>query len=341
MRAKIKPRIDLENRTKLETVIPLRVPFIINVDPTDVCNFQCKFCPTGDRALMRNTPGRNAGLMDFDLFSKIVDDICEFETPIRVLRLYKDGEPLLHPKFPEMVRYAKDRKCSDRIDTTTNGSRLTPELNLRLADAGLDRINISIYGLNDGQYKDFSKAKVNFDTLVSNIRHLYERRGSCEMIVKINGDLLSKDQEQNFYDVFGDIADGVFVEHIMSCWPEFELETHGVNANANFTIYGQPISEVEVCPYIFYSFSINSDGAASSCFLDWERKLIIGDARTQSVKDIWTGAKTLAHQKMMLMKERKQHPVCRNCDQMRRGHPDKIDEFADTLLEKVAGLETA
>ena len=86
MQAEIKPRIDLKNRTRLETVIPLSVPFIINVDPADVCNFQCKFCPTGDRKLIRNTPGRNHGLMDFDLYKKIIDDIGEFEKPIKVLR---------------------------------------------------------------------------------------------------------------------------------------------------------------------------------------------------------------------------------------------------------------
>ena len=31
---KIKPRINLEGRTKLETVIPLSTPFIIFVDPS-------------------------------------------------------------------------------------------------------------------------------------------------------------------------------------------------------------------------------------------------------------------------------------------------------------------
>ena len=41
MKAKIKPRIDLENRTKIETVIPLSVPFVIFVDPSDLCNFRC------------------------------------------------------------------------------------------------------------------------------------------------------------------------------------------------------------------------------------------------------------------------------------------------------------
>ena len=134
--------------------------------------------------------------------------------------------------------------------------------------------------------------------------------------------------------MFGDIADGVFIEHIMSCWPEFDLEGHGVQVNPDFGIYGQPIHEVTVCPYIFYSFSINSDGRASACFLDWERKIIIGDTKTQSVKDIWNGIQLLAHQKMMLRGERKSHPVCGNCDQMRRGHPDDIDVYKDELLKK-------
>lgn len=159
MKAQIKPRPYLENRTHLHTVIPLSVPFVILVDPSDVCNFQCKFCPTGDRQLMKATPGRNYGFMDFDLYKKIVDDICGFESPIKILRLYKDGEPLLHPRFTEMVRYAKEKKCAERIDTTTNASRLSPELNVKIVKAGLDRINISIYGMNDGQFRDFSKAK--------------------------------------------------------------------------------------------------------------------------------------------------------------------------------------
>ena len=145
MKAKIKPRIDLENRTKLETVIPLDVPFIINVDPTDKCNFQCKFCPTGDRELMGKTDGRNYGVMDFELYKKIIDDICEFEKPIKVLRLYKDGEPLLNKNFAKMVKYAKDSGCCDRVDTTTNASALTPAKSLEIIEAGLDRMILIVW----------------------------------------------------------------------------------------------------------------------------------------------------------------------------------------------------
>ena len=333
MKAKIKPRIDLENRTRLESVIPLATPFIINVDPADVCNFQCKFCPTGDRELMRNTIGRNHGIMDFELYKKIVDDICEFDQPIKVLRLYKDGEPLLNNKFAEMIRYAKEKKCCDRVDTTTNASLLTPERSLEIIDAGLDRINISIEGVDSEQYLNFSQFPLDFEKLVENIRFFYEHRKNCEMIVKINGDILRPEDRDKFYAIFGDIADGVYIESIMSCWPEFELNE--VEVNKEVGIYKQEIKEILVCPYVFYSFSINADGTASACYLDWARKLIVGDVKGQSVMDIWHGDKMRDLQLILLRKQRKLHAVCSGCGQMSHGNPDDIDKYAQSLLNKV------
>ncbi len=332
MKAKIKPRIDLENRTKLETVIPLTTPFVIFVDPSDVCNFHCKFCPTGDIPLMKKVC-RPLKAMDFELYKKIIDDICKFEKPIKVLRLYKDGEPLLNPHFADMIRYAKEKKCAERIDTTTNASLLNPKISLEIIEAGLDRINISIEGVNEEQYANFSSYKINFEKLVDNIRYLYENRKNCEIIIKICGDTLSEDEKKKFYEVFGEIADGVYIEHTMSCWPEFELKD--VKVNQELGIYGQKIKEVQVCPYPFYSFSINSDGLASLCFLDWSRKLIIGDTKTESVKDIWNGERLLNYQKMFLRKERKKHPFCSSCGQMSHGLPDDIDNYADELLNKL------
>lgn len=332
MKAEIKPRIDLVNRTKLETVIPLKTPFIINVDPSDKCNFRCKFCPTGDLELMKNTPGRNFGVMNFEIFKKIVDDICEFDEPIKVLRLYKDGEPLLNPHFVDMIKYAKQSGCCDRVDTTTNASLLTPELSLAIINAGLDRINISIEGVNNEQYKDFSDYKIDFDKLVENIEFFYENRKQCEMIVKINGDILTEEQKQEFYNIFGNITDGIFIESIMDCWPTYELKK--VDVNDERGIYGQEIKEVLTCPYVFYSFPINSDGTASLCFLDWSRKLIIGDVRKQSIKEIWNGEAMKEYQKMFLRGERKLHPICQDCGQLKQGQPDNIDVFADELLKK-------
>lgn len=328
-------RIDLKNRTKLETVIPLNTPYIINVDPADSCNFECSFCPTGDRQLMKDV-GRPFKTMDFDIFKKIVDDIKEFESPLKVLRLYKDGEPLLNANFAKMIKYAKDSGNILKIDTTTNASLLNPQRNLEIIEAGLDRINISVEGIDAKQYMKFSKYRIDFDKFVDNVKHFYENKKQCEVVVKINGDTLSDEDKKYFMNTFKDISDGVYIEHIMSCWPEFELRD-GLEVNEDFGIYGQEIEEVSVCPYVFYSFSINSDGSSSLCFLDWSRKLIIGDVTKQSVKDIWLSDSMRDYQKMFLKHERKEHPVCKDCGQLSHGMPDNIDKYSQSILKRLEG----
>ncbi|HPL97269.1 MAG TPA: radical SAM/SPASM domain-containing protein [Smithellaceae bacterium] len=334
MKAEVKPRIELENRTKLEEVFPLDTPFLIFLDPSDLCNFQCKFCPSGDKALLKKVK-RRPGLMDFELYRKIIDDLCAFEKPIKVLRLYKDGEPLLNPRFPEMVRYARERGCALQVDTTTNASLLNPQLNLELIDAGLDRIHISLNGLSDESYRQFTGRKVNFNKLVENIAHFYEHRKNCLVCIKIVGDNLTQEEKDRFFDIFGNIADRIFIEHIAPCWPTFEMKE--AIPNPTVGIYGQEIREVMVRPYIFYSLSINSDGKVSLCFLDWSRKLIIGDLNTQSLKSIWNGKTLLNYRKMHLLKKRKDHPLCGICGQLSHGLPDNIDPFAEILIKRIEG----
>ncbi len=331
-KAEYAPRIDLVNRTKLETVIPLETPFTIFVDPADECNFKCRFCPTSDRDLMKAV-GRPWKQMSFDLFKKIADDMANFPGKVEVLRLYKDGEPLINKHLVDMIKYAKDVGAARRIDTTTNASLLTREKGKAIADAGLDRINISIYGVSNEHYKNFSGVKLEYKRVLANVRDFYEVRGNCEMLVKINGDTLSEQEKQTFLDDFGDCSDKIHIEHIMSCWPEFQLR--GVDVNQSKGIYGQEILEVDVCPYPFYSFSINSDGLASVCFLDWGRKMIVGDAKEQTVQDIWNGNELKAYRKMFLSGERKQHSVCGGCGQMTHGQPDNIDSYRQQILDRL------
>jgi len=330
--AEIKPRIDLDNRTQLEAVIPLSTPFVIFVDPSSICNFRCKFCPTGDLKLLKTT-SRWQGVMDFELYMKIVKDINEFEKPIKVLRLYKDGEPLLNKRFPDMIKYARDRGNVECIDTTTNGSLLDKKLSLKIIGAGLDRINISVDGLSDEQFMDFTKAKVSFEKYVENIRFFYEHKENCEVCVKIAGNNLSEADKQKFFDVFGGISDRIFIENFAPCWPEFDVEAHtGIKISGG--IYQNPLTDVQVCPYIFYSISINSDGTVSLCFLDWSRRLVIGDVREQNLKEIWNGINLLQRRILHLNGKRKNNEQCASCGQLTHCLPDNIDPYAKEILKR-------
>ena len=195
MKARLEPRINLAGRTALETVIPLATPFIVFVDPASSCNFKCSFCPTGHRDMIAET-GRFQGVMKFDVFRKVIDDLAEFEKPLKVLRMYKDGEPFLNKRLAEMVAYAKRSGRVDYIDTTTNGTFLSPERVGPVLEAGIDKINISVDGMTEETYLQFTGFKFDFATFIENVKWIYANKGNCEIVVKIPGELITEAQRQ-------------------------------------------------------------------------------------------------------------------------------------------------
>ena len=143
--------------------------------------------------------------MKFDVFKKIIDDLVEFEKPIKVLRMYKDGEPFLNKRLADMVAYAKRSGRVDYIDTTTNGTFLSPERVGPVLDAGIDKINISVDGMTEETYLQFTGFKFDFAKFVDNVKWIYYNKGNCEIVVKIPGELISEAQRQQFFDTFGDL----------------------------------------------------------------------------------------------------------------------------------------
>src|SRR5665811_2426801 len=106
-----------------------------------------------------------------------------------------------------------------------------------------------------------------------------------------------------------DSCDRIFVENFAPCWPEFDIEEHtGVKISKG--IYQQDIGDTDTCPYIFYGYSVNADGLVNSCFLDWGRKLVIGDVRRQSMKEIWNSERMNALRLQHLEGRRRQNGVC-------------------------------
>lgn len=326
MIAKKNTRIRKENRTNLQDVIPLETPFHIFIDPSSGCNFRCKFC------FNRNKDKSTSKVMEFDLFKKIISDLKEFKSKLKVLRMYKDGEPLVNKRLPEMIAYAKKMDVAESIDFTTNGSLLNPKKNLELIAAGVDAINISVEGLSSEKYFEVSGVKIDFNKFVENIRHLYKNRKNCRIHIKTT-DINIQNEEKKYYEVFGDICDEISIEKVVPIWPNIDISD--VKADFNEGLYSQQVSDIQVCPYIFYSMSINSNGSVSSCFIDWEHSNIIGDVRNSSVMEIWNGEAMrelkIAHLKM----QKDRYDICSKCNQLKFATIDNIDNYANELLEKI------
>jgi radical SAM protein with 4Fe4S-binding SPASM domain len=183
----------------------------------------------------------------------------------------------------------------------------------------------------------FTGFNFDFPKFVENVKWLYDNKGDCEISIKIPGELITEAQKQEFFDTFGDYADRIFIENFAPCWPEFDIEKHtGVQITQG--IYQQEIGNTDTCPYIFYGCSVNADGLVSSCFLDWGRKLIIGDARTQTMKEIWNSDKMNSLRLQHLEGRRCENQTCGNCGQLTHCLPDSIDAHRPMLLERFRNL---
>lgn len=323
-----------KERTKLETVIPLEAPFILYVDPSSACNLKCRFCPCGGAHddLWTDEKRNSIGLMKMDLFKKIVDDCSGFSDKIKVLRLYKEGEPLLNPHFAEMVAYAKESGHFIGIDTTTNATLLNPKLNRELIDAGLTRMHISVEGLCAEDYEKICGTKIDFDKFRANIKDLYDHRGNCHIFIKTIVENCSAEDEakkkEKFYSLFGDMCDEISFEHIAPCWPGFDKELYSQETG----VYGNKIQECVVCPRLFYILTINSDGAASRCIVDWNRKMLIGDVHESSVPELW---KKMDEYRIQHLKgNRRKMEGCNECLEIETAAIDNIDAYREELLKR-------
>ena len=114
----------------------------VDINPTELCNRKCEFCPRKDPA---DYPNQNLN-MDVRLAQKIADELREYDYK-GGLMLCGYGEPLLNNNITELVGvFGKDI----HTELATNGDKLCTSLVNELLSAGLDVILVSMY---DGPYQ--------------------------------------------------------------------------------------------------------------------------------------------------------------------------------------------
>jgi MoaA/NifB/PqqE/SkfB family radical SAM enzyme len=136
----------------------LEKPEIIKVSLTNICNYRCVMCFNPG---LRQPRGR----MPAELLHRILE-MCT-EAGIGKISLGATGEPLLHPDFIDFLTRAKARGLW--VSTTTNASRLSPELSAEILGLGIDRVNLSIYSTTDVEHRNYTGTNT-FDQVVVNIR---------------------------------------------------------------------------------------------------------------------------------------------------------------------------
>src|SRR5512146_1138727 len=144
-----------------ETTLP--TPSYVQIEPVGECNLRCTMCPINYREDQPLT-GKHK-MMDFDLYCRIVDQFTNMKT----LHLQGLGEPMLHPRFFDMVTYAVNKGI--RVTTNTNLTTLNPKRALLAVTSGLDTLHCSIDGTNAATYERI-RVNARFEKVIANLGNL-------------------------------------------------------------------------------------------------------------------------------------------------------------------------
>jgi len=319
-------------RKNLGECLPLATPFALHVFPAHVCNFKCSYCLHSLPHDMLAKKGFKKTVMDFSLFAKLADDATSFPKKFKVLIFAGWGEPLLHKQLAEMVDYAKRKNIAERIELVTNGVLLTNEMTRKLVDAGIDRVRISIQGLDAKKYFDIAGVEMDYGIFLRNIEYFFTQKREAKLYIKTIDAALSTDKEREiFFERFGSICDEIAIEQVIPV----ERNINHAKFGSTFTKRhcGGDAERVSVCPFPFYMSVIHPDGSYAPCCSP-DLPMSFGNVRDNTIKSIWNGEVLRKFRIAHLEGKRGNAPLCRTCPRPQYDiQPgDNIDCHAKMLL---------
>lgn len=325
-------KIYMEKRLQLYEHLPLATPLSLHVFPSFYCNLKCNYCLHSLTQAELEKISFNRQSMSFDVYQKAIDDLLEFPQKLKALIFAGHGEPLIHQDIAKMVKYAKQKNISERIEVVTNGTLLTPELSYHLISAGLDRLRVSIQGVTSEKYKTITSMSIDFEQLVQNVSYFYKSRRDCEVYVKIVDAALTDDNEkEQFMKTFEVISDSATIEYIIPFVHSIDYENLG--ADLSKTKMGLQSGNANICSMPFYMLVLNPDGSVLPC-CSTEIPFVYRHSQQDGLLNIWNSdiRKTFL---LNQLKNKDQNEVCRRCSVPMYGlqEGDYLDSNVERLLE--------
>jgi hypothetical protein len=160
-------------KEELPTLRPLDaggLPSRLYIECTAACNISCdQACCAPETGITRT---RRAGMLDFDLFRRVVD-----ETGSSLVRIdfFNYGEAFLHKRAVEMCEYIKSRFPHVYLFTSTNGLALSGEQARRLTHSGIDEVTFSIDGASQAVYERYRR-RGSFDRAIATLQAMADEK---------------------------------------------------------------------------------------------------------------------------------------------------------------------
>jgi radical SAM family protein len=194
------------------------LPSRLYIECTAACNISCaQACCAPETGITRT---RQAGMLDFDLFCRVVD---EAGPSLVRIDFFNYGEAFLHKRSVEMCEHIKSRFPHIYLYTSTNGLALSEAAARRLVHSGIDEVTFSIDGASPDTYSRY-RQRGDFDKAIATLRAMAdEKRASRRDVPFLNWRYIlftwnDSDEEMNRAR---EIAASIGVDRL--CW---ELTDH-------------------------------------------------------------------------------------------------------------------
>lgn len=196
-------------------------PRYAQIEPVGQCNLRCRMCAVQFR--QDGPPHGPLAFMDYDVYCRLVDGLAG----TRELHLQGLGEPLMHPRFFDMVAYAAQRGMC--VSTNTNLTLLSKRRAERLVASGIDQIHVSVDGASAATYEHI-RVRARFARLRRNLDYL---AAACDLKPRPRLRLVTVAQRGNLHELpaLVDLAceygiDEMFVQHLCHDFGEDTLPAH-------------------------------------------------------------------------------------------------------------------
>ncbi len=277
------------------------IPELVIIENTNACNARCILCP-------QNKMKRQKGVMDLDLYRKIIDDCALLG--IRRVQLNATGEPLLDKDFVRRIIYAKEKGIQE-TSFFTNGFLLDDAMVSAILEAAPSICVISFDSYNKDAYEKITG--LPFEVVKRNaLNFLGRNRDAGGRIYTIVSTILLYDslkgaKRNPLYRQFRKLADkaAIIPKEMAHNWA-------GAVDNSELGKDKKRILRVP-CRRLWSSFNILWDGRVSLCDMDYEGEEILGDMRTQLIKEVWDGPVYRKYREAHLRKNYGLIRLCRDC----------------------------
>ena len=289
------------------------MPFFISIEPASICNLECPQCPVGKGDIIRQNK-----LIDDQLFKGLLDRLSRKSL---VANLSFQGEPLMNKNFHELVKIANSKGlftiCS------TNGLLITSEVALKLVQSGLDRIIVSLDGIDQETYSKYRRSG-DLNRVISGIRALSDaRKKAGQKFPFIIVQFLVFRHNQHQVGQIKDLGKMLGADKVLIKSSQIEYQDTAAEwlpEKSKYRRYafdenGELVLKRKIrnhCRRIWETSVVTTDGMVVPCCFDKRAEFSMGSILESGFESIWKNEEYMNFRRTVL-RQRSGITICNNC----------------------------